>query len=921
MINGINGLYSWRNVMSPRPEVTQGDIQQAEFSVDLVQVWRGGGSYEYRNADEFFRRTFLTEGMKRFLAEALRRVAGYGGDPVIQVKTAFGGGKTHSMLAMCHMLRAGENALRLEGMREVLRLAGCERVPAVRMAVVGGTSDNPLEFAEVNGVKARSLWGYIAAQLGRYESVRRNDEQGIAPGSESFRRIFDDGEPCVVLMDELAAYGRKLYEGDKYRGSFGNFHTFVQELTEAAKHSSRSLVVATMPDSKLEAGDKYGVEVLKILEHVFGRVESVWKPVEPREGFEVVRRRLFAECVNDSARERTAEVFSRMYQENPLDFPAQTHDGSYRERLLKCYPIHPEIFDRLYGEWSALENFQRTRGVLRLMAKVIHDLWVSNDLSPLIMPCSINFGSGVVREEIIKYLPESNAWNSIIDVDIDGADSISRRLDNRGRYGEFQATRRVARTILLGSAPSVGAQSVRGIEKPNILLGTVQPGENISVFNDALGTLRDSLSYLYASETGYRFWFDTRPTLRKMVENRAVGFSVEAVDELIRMKAQNQNRAAVFEGVHVFAKADGVRSEGVRDTQEMKLVLLRPEEGEAEALRIVQTHEGTDRTNKNRLVFLCADSDKVEELRKKARMFLAWQAVRNEKGSLNLTGAQVSEVNASIARYDGEIDEGICEAWSVSLVPKSEKGAHVDSVKFERVKVSGTAGSVSERAGRTLMEKHEIVERWAAEHMSLELERLIWDKNEDIQAASLWEAVCRYCYMPKLTGRDVLYAGISDGVKAGYFALADGKDDGKYTHLRIGEPVSVNDSDFVVRKDIAEEQLAAEKSTASETETAANDNNNAGIISTHGHTPKTQTQTLNRKFYMTAHLERKNNPQDFIKTIFRDIIDNLHDVPGAQVEIVLNVQMKNSDGVPDDIYDAVVYNCKHFGITDCEFYE
>ena len=201
-------------------------------------------------------------------------------------------------------------------------------------------------------------------------------------------------------------------------------------------------------------------------------------------------KRLFLDCKNPEARDQVCSRFSQMYMENSSDFPYESKEVDYRERMISCYPIHPEIFDRLYDDWSTLEKFQRTRGVLRLMASVIHELWMSNDASSMIMPGSIPLDVPNVREELIRYLPEG--WNAIVNNEIDGKNSVPYQKDQTvPRYGQILASRRVARTIMLGSAPTVRAQAVRGIEASRIRLGVVQPGESIATFNDAMNTLRE----------------------------------------------------------------------------------------------------------------------------------------------------------------------------------------------------------------------------------------------------------------------------------------------------------------------------------------------------------------------------------------------------------------------------------------------
>ena len=196
-------------------------------------------------------------------------------------------------------------------------------------------------------------------------------------------------------MDELVAYAKKIYgiEGLP-SGSFDNFISFIQEITEAASASKNSMVVASIPESAVEIGGDAGQKALEAIEHTFGRKESIWKPVAANEGFEVVRRRLFLDCKKPEERDQVCAAFSQMYQDNQGDFPVDSKEVDYRDRMISCYPIHPEIFDRLYIEWATLEHFQRTRGVLRLMAAVIHELWMANDASAMIMPGSFPEGAG-----------------------------------------------------------------------------------------------------------------------------------------------------------------------------------------------------------------------------------------------------------------------------------------------------------------------------------------------------------------------------------------------------------------------------------------------------------------------------------------------------------------------------------------------
>ena len=439
----------WREVVTPHPDVASGGYEQAEFAADLAQVVAGAADLEYQDPREFFARTYLTEGMKRLLVTAVRRLSGDGGTPIVQLKTAFGGGKTHTMLALYHLLGGGAGIEQMEGAEDILHDAGVDELPSARLAVIVGTDLSPSNTRRVNGITVHTLWGNIAAQLGgreAYNIIQTADENSVAPGAHDLATIFSQFGPAVILIDELVAYARRIYGVDGLpAGSFDSIMTFVQSLTEAVRRSERCQLVASIPESQIEIGEEGGQATLERIEHIFGRLEDIWKPVGAREGFEVVRRRLFSPVRDETARDEVCREFIRLYDENPSDFPTDCREGEYLKRLRQSYPIHPELFDRLYKDWSTLERFQRTRGVLRLMAAVIHELWSHDDRSTLIMPGSIAIDAPRVREELLRYLPEG--WNAVVDNDVDGTGAEPRAIDaENSRFGGISAARRVART-------------------------------------------------------------------------------------------------------------------------------------------------------------------------------------------------------------------------------------------------------------------------------------------------------------------------------------------------------------------------------------------------------------------------------------------------------------------------------------------
>jgi predicted AAA+ superfamily ATPase len=513
--------------------VASGRYQQAEFAADLWQVHLGEGSDEYRDPVEFFRRTYLTESLKRLLVGAVERLSGKGGDPVVQLQTNFGGGKTHSMLALYHLF-SGHSPAALPGVDTVLAEASVTSLPMVKRVVLVGNKLSPGNpMVKPDGTVVRTLWGELAYQLGgaaAYARIASDDEHATSPG-DRLRELFVRYGPCLILIDEWVAYARQLHDqSDLPGGSFETQFSFAQALTESAKLADRCLLVISLPASDtatsphaqaddVEVGGLRGREALDRLRNVVGRVESSWRPATAEEGFEIVRRRLFQPLSGADSfkyRDLTARAFAELYQTHAAEFPPECRATDYERRIQAAYPIHPEIFDRLYEDWSTLVTFQRTRGVLRLMAAVIHCLWEKGDRSPLILPSTIPIDDPRVQFELTRYLADN--WAPIIQKDVDGPNSLPLKIDGETpNVGKLSATRRVARTVYLGSAPKAAAR--RGLEDRRIKLGCVMPGESPSVFGDALRRLAATATYLY--QDGSHFWYDTQPTVTKLAEDRA----------------------------------------------------------------------------------------------------------------------------------------------------------------------------------------------------------------------------------------------------------------------------------------------------------------------------------------------------------------------------------------------------------------
>ena len=951
----VKDLPSWREVIEPHPDVAQGRYKKAEFAADLAQVARGEGAYEYRDPVEFFARTYVTEGMTGLLEQALRRLCGKDGDPVIQLKTAFGGGKTHSMLALYHMMRGNVSIDKIPVIKPVLERAGVASLPKANVAVLVGTAlaaaaSKSKRPSNMPGITINTLWGEMAFQLAEsagnpalYDYVKESDKRGVSPGSEALKNLFDDCGVCLILIDELVAYGKKLYGASGLpAGTFDNFITFIQELSEAARASSSSLVVASLPESEIEIGGEAGKIVLDTIEHTFGRMESIWKPVAANEGFEVVRRRLFLDCKKTDARDSVCAAFSRMYIENQSDFPVESKEAEYRERMVSCYPIHPEVFDRLYEDWATLERFQRTRGVLRLMAAVIHELWMGNDAGLMIMPGSIPLDVPTVRDELTRHLAEN--WNSIVDSEVDGKKSIPYQKDRSNpRYGSRLASRRVARTVMLGSAPTVRSQSVRGIESSRIRLGVLQPGENIANFNDALTTLQTSLAYMYTNPSGDRFWYDTRPTLRKTVEDRATQIASPDVEHEIETRLRRLRKEPPFEGLHICPGS----SLDVTDEQNTRLVILRPDDGyraanpDCSALTaandILNNRGGTPRIYRNMLAFIAPDSDMMTALKQETRRFLAWRSVKEDSADLNLDMAQNKETEGSLKRSDETVDARMKEAYCWLLVPKIDRKTDMKTISWSAERISGGGDGIITRAAKKMIQGENVISKWAPMLLLMELDGLLWRDSDDIQIKKLWDYLTTYCYLPRLANEFVLEEAIRAGLASTeYFAFASAFDGKRYIDLKFNQHVDrVERSGLLVKVGAAQKQLTEEAEQRNAAEAvqrgASTDNCTVTVTSRVTALPGTDKQDTervqpepeseragNRRFYMSAELDNTRIGRD-VQRLVEEVISHLASVDGCELEVSLEVSAKSPDGMSKQIVRTVMENCRTLKVRDFGF--
>ncbi|MGD9471121.1 MAG: DUF499 domain-containing protein [Novosphingobium sp.] len=821
-VETVAGLKPWREVVEPHQDVATGEFQQAEFAADLAKVHSGSAPAEYRDPKQFFSRTYLTEGLSTLLVGAAKRLSGTGGDPVVELQTNFGGGKTHSMLALYHM--AGTTPVQdLSGLDQLLETNGLTVPSGINRAVLVGTSRGPQDVLNADGGrKIRTTWGDLAWQLGgadAFDMVAENDATGIAPGSNLLEAIFKKCAPCLILIDEWVAYLRQIYKVEGLpSGSFDANLSFVQALTEAVKASPGTLLVASLPASQIEVGGEGGQEALARLKQTFSRVESSWRPASQEESYEIVRRRLFKEIPGDRFhhRDNTLKQFAKLYRENANDFPQGCADEDYRRKLEKAYPIHPELFDQLYTCWGSLEKFQRTRGVLRLMAQAIHELWMSGDPSVMIMPGSVAINSPRVEPELLHYLDLS--WQSIIAGDVDGTASTPYKIDQSApNLNRYSATRRVARAIFMGTAPTHQQQNT-GLDDKQINLGVVQPGERPAIFGDALRRLTNQAKFMH-SDLG-RYWYSMAASLNRIATDRAAQIEGALVDVTIDAELTKYVNALPdrghFDAVQVAPSGSAEVPDEAGGVRAVVLGVAHPHNGRegsealVEAKEILMQRGSTPRVYRNMLVFIAADAKQLDNLKDAVRASLAWSEIVRDTDRLNLTQSDSALAKAKLAEANETVKTRLKEAWCYLHYPAQES-AQAD-VEWVSGKIPAQDGLLA-RASKKLIGEEGLLTELGPTRLDRDLQKYIWNDRPHLQLRDLREYLNRYIYLPRLKNQDVLIRSVQSAVSGmlpGPFAYAERWEEStdRYLGLAIDHASSamivIDGDSVIIRPEVAE---------------------------------------------------------------------------------------------------------------------
>lgn len=834
-------LPPWTQVALPHDDVRDEHAVRAEYAVNLGRIDRGDAKLakSYSDPRAFFAATYMTHDLKRLLVDVLAALSGRKVDRVLQLRTPFGGGKSHSLVALYHLTRSRAEAIAGSGLKDL------PDPGPVRVAVLPCADLNSAEGRRVpEGFKIRTLWGELAYRLGGadgYQFVRASDEALAAPGGQAIEALLcsPKGEGTLILADEVLVYVASAMAIQARETTLGRqTMAFLQQLTETVADNPKAVLVYSLQASVAEAVGEEGL--LHALDKLVGRVDARRVPVQDREVREIIRRRLFKSLGSEVERARVAEAYVAQWKRYAAS-SGQTDSErieaearTLREDIITSYPFHPSLIRLMYERWGSLPSYQRTRGALQFLGAVVHVLFHRGHNGALISPGDIPLDDPDVRNEFYRQIGEREKWDSVIDADIATDRARAKRVDRRiGDMSPALLQARVGSTTATAIAMysfGVRKDDQRGVAQQELIACCLRPGVEAPSLEAALNELRELLLHLHA--TGGRYRLDTIPSLIKLVEEAEADVDGDAVIGKIRTILGE-----------FFKPPTGIlwpdSAARIPDDQRHFLLAYMPLEwaeqttpqAESLARTLLQTRAtGGKRHFKNGVGFVLPSRVQAEQARTQARKSLALHSLRRQAHAKRLpsvTAEQMEELDDKQRTADKDLDNACRNLYAQVLLPVLDKhGDDPDSpVTFRAVDLGGLAAQADPHATIfNLLKRHVFIE--------ITVERLveilgIGPESPFMPLSEAIEGFFRFVGWPKMRSEHVVLEAVAKAVsekRLGYVPSAKVVD-GKLVvspaiSVRLGsrhtaDEFNAEDGAYLLAPALAE-QLIAERAPSTE---------------------------------------------------------------------------------------------------------
>lgn len=789
----------WFRLVQPHFDIRLGRLDESVFAANLAEVALGNGREVYKDATTFFSKTYFTAGLKNIAKTVIKGLNGKedAENRVISLQTGFGGGKTHTLISLFHLCKWGQGAIHSPFTQDLLQTTGIPEFTSANIAVFTNTTNDAANGRHVEaGVHIQTIWGEIAYQLGgkeAYEIVRKNDEQLIAPAG-LFKQVLSQCKPALILIDELADYCVKASARKTGDSSLADQTiSFMQELTEAVAGTNNCVAVITLPASPQEVGNTPQAQaILSSLQKRVSRVGADTQPVADDEIFEVIRRRLFEDIGDRSTIETIATKYADLYQQFWTELPTHAAKVEYKQRIIKSYPFHPELIDIFRIRWASHHDFQRTRGVLRLLASIVSDLWQRQQSlaggNLLIHSGVVNFANLDAMSGQLKKL-YGNGYDAVITADIAGAASNAFKIDtNEREYGQWYLTQAISSVILMNSFGSDGAN--KGISVPEIKLHLLTPeGFNHNNINGALNKLEGVAHYLYYAQSGgsgKRYWFHTKPNINILI-NQAKG-DIKDNDVTAESIKRIEEKRKQIQFFNVLVNP----SEDIPEQMKPTLIILSPTylaspnqvNGHTKTLieRIATKKGNSERIYRNTTLFLLCSEVSIGQLQSSIREYLACQKISQDYQG-QLEPDQKSDLRRRMEEASKLSETSLVAAYSIVVKYSVKNG--IDKFVLKQFK-----DTLDNQINNNLISQLK-EEEWLLDAVglgTLRTNQLLPTPQQAIKAKDIFDAFIRFDDKPMITGIEAIQKSLLKYCYNNEFCIATG-DGTSFTKYFLGENV------------------------------------------------------------------------------------------------------------------------------------
>ena len=800
---------AWFTNVYPHYDIRNGALDESVFAANLSEVALGIGQEVYSNPTMFFEKTYVTAGLRDIANRVIRALNGEESENrVVSLQTGFGGGKTHTLISLFHIANAGRSLLNSAYTANLLQEGVVPNFDNAKVAVFTNNTTDVVQGRTTNeGITIYTLWGELAYQLGGvegYNKVRANDESRTAPTSSIFKPILEQHTPSLILVDELADYCNKANGTIVGKGTlYTQTVSFLQTLTESVAAVPKCVLIATLPASATEvASSEIGQQILSSLENRIVRVGTGIKPVDDEEIFEVVRRRLFENVGNPEVIEQVLTRYKNTYHNRRSDLPVEADRTDYINKMRKAYPFHPELIDMFRLKWGNDSRFQRTRGVLRLLASIIKDLWNRrgslSGSQALIHTSDVNLTNLPTLTSTITSLMGSQ-WETVMHADIIGT------------------------SLLMGS---IGGSQSKGLSIEQLKLCMLRPSAfQHSEINNALNKLERVAYYLYATNVGTKsYWFQAKPNINILINSAKSEVSANDVKAEILKRLNSQINGNSQLRVLINPSSD------VPEQKTLTLVILSPDYA-TQATSIskkvenyveqIATKKGTSqRIFRNTIFYLTCSESQLGLLQSKLTEYLACERVQHEYSG-QLDTDQKRDIADKKNEANAQANAQLISVYNIAMRYSVTDG-------LEAVELRDFTRDMQTQITEKLLDAI-IEEEWLIRSIgigTLKTNRLYPTIDSPINVTALYEAFLQYGDKPMITGQDAVINSIQKYCYNGEFNVAFGEA-GNYSRIYHREDIfglNVDDRQYW----LVDKSVLPKREEPSQTESATT---TSGIVS------------------------------------------------------------------------------------------